>query len=320
MNKLLLIPAFIITLACTFSPKREAGAACHREITVVENRSGEFHYIKVPCIANEGWDTTAEVKFWQRVITMTPDSSVACLYNSRKILVTLPTSLVDSFQKLKQLDSLREIIGNRFGIPKGTRILFTSGKNHFYNFDPIKPKLKRAIEVFDSMGIDPFYAQSVLLIESPGTNRQKSVAGAYGHFQLMPYVARSYGLVVNKYHDDREDFTKSAVAASKLFRGACIPYARKWCETYGFEVNEEALWFKLLALHIYNAGAGTVKPAVAAVPVNQQGNKLIQTLWHTKAGYFANEAQNYSQLALACYLEFEKQMGACKLIKSSVYK
>lgn len=306
-------------MACTIVPKKNAGVNCQREITVVQNGTDELHYMRVPCVTAEAWDTTAEVRFWRKVITLSPDSSVACLYNSRQILTIVPRKLVDSFEKMKKLDTLKNIVGAKYGIPKNTRILFTSGKRWFYNFEPIRPKLKRAIEIFDSVGVDPYFAQTVLLIESPGGNKSKSIAGAYGHFQLMPSVARSYGLVVSNYRDDREDFTKSAVAAAKLFKGICVPYARKWCETYGFAVNENALWFKLLALHIYNAGAGTVKPAIAAVPTTKQGNDIIKTLWHTKAGYFANEAQNYSQLALACYLEYEHQMGGYKFVSGKVY-
>lgn len=260
---------------------------------------------RIACIRKDGWDTLQEVRFWRRVVSLNSDSSMANVTETRTLLRTYSKKHIDSLEAIGQLDSLRQKLAAEFGLPPETRIRFTSGKRSFYNFNGVSDKMARGIHLFDSLGVDPFFAQSILLIESPGSNKQKSVAGAYGHFQLMPFVAKQYGLRVDRYLDERENFDRSAYAAARLVKEICVPYARKWCETYGFEVDETALWFKLLALHCYNAGAGTVKSAMAVVPRSAQGNELIRTLWHTSAGYFRSEAQNYSQLALACYLEFE---------------
>ena len=70
--------------------------------------------------------------------------------------------------------------------------------------------------LFENNGVDPWYAQAILLIESPA-QLKKSVVGAYGAFQLMPSVARSHGIIVNKKIDERKDFNKSAFAAFKSY-------------------------------------------------------------------------------------------------------
>ncbi|MBL7811456.1 MAG: transglycosylase SLT domain-containing protein [Bacteroidetes bacterium] len=313
-----------LILACNSSAvpgrKEVAGAGCDREIRTVQRPDkATLSYLRIPCIANEGWDTMPEIQFWRRVVSLSEDSSLANVDATRRMLCVYPKKLVDSLDAKGRLDSLRNQTCRRFNLPEGTRIRFTGGKKWFYNYEGVSMKLHRAIEVFDSLGVDPFYAQSVLLIESPGTNKAKSIAGAYGNFQLMPFVARSYGLRVDAYIDERENFDRSAYAAARLIREICVPYARRWCQEYGFAVDEKALWFKLLALHCYNAGSGTVKQAMAVVPRTAQGNTLIKTLWHTSAGYFRSEAQNYSQLALACYLEYEKSVSPHTFVSAKVY-
>lgn len=306
--------AILFVIAACSTAARNAGLPCDKEIATVETSEKiQMQYLRVPCIAAEGWDTLKEIKFWKTIINLSGDSSMANVFGTRKMLQAYPKKSIDSLERRGKLDSFKKEVVKLFHLPEGTRILFTSGKKWFYNFSDVKIRMARAIHIFDSMGVDPFYAQSVLLIESPGGNKQKSSAGAYGHFQLMPFVARHYGLVVNSYRDERENFDKSCVAAAKLFKDNCIFYARKWCENYGFAVNEQSLWFKLLALHNYNAGPMTVKSAMATLSnTNAEGNELIKRIWHTKAGNFSNEAQNYSQLALACYLEFEKQLSTEK--------
>jgi len=308
--------SIILAVSCNSASSSEAAkkeneqpqGRCIREICTVRKSDGaRICYFKVGCIRQDGWDTLPEIKFWCRIVTLSKDSLLANVVENRRGLAVFPKRMIDSLEQKGHLHLFRDELAAQYKIDSTFHIRFTSGKNHFYRFDKIGDHMKRGIELFDSFGVDPFYAQSVLLIESPGSNKQKSTAGAYGNFQLMPFVARKYGLRVDRYEDERENFDRSAYAAAMLIKEICIPYARKWCETYGFKVDENALWFKLLALHNYNAGAGTVRGAMAILPKEAQGNDLIKTLWKTSAGYFKSEAQNYSQLALACYLEFEKQ-------------
>lgn len=304
-------------------PVPETGpAGCYKEITTVKAPGDMFmSYLRIPCVYNEGWDTLAEVKFWRRIITLEKDSSLANVYGTRQILRAIPRKTIDSLEARGRLDYLRSDLCREYGLDEGTRIKFTAGKKWFYQqYDGINLKMARAIHLFDSFGTDPFYAQSVLLIESPGTHLAKSSSGAYGHFQLMPYVARQFGLRVDRYRDERTNFERSAYAAARLFKEVCVPYARKWCDMYGYKPDESSLWFKLLVLHCYNAGAGTVGSAMGTIPSGFSGNELIKKLWHTNYGRFQTESQNYSQIALACYLEYEKSVEPFNLVSSVIYQ
>lgn len=293
---------------------------CEREICIVRASDSTRHcFLKLTCIRDHGWDTLPEILFWRRVVALSSDSTLANINGTRKPLMVFGKRFIDSMERIGQLETVRNAVAKKFGLASDVRVRFTSGKKAFYKFDGVSTRIARAIQIFDSLGVDPFLAQAVLLIESPGSNRAKSTAGAYGNFQLMPFVARQYGLRVDARLDERENFDRSAYAAARLFREICVPYARRMCEKYGFVVDERALWFKLLALHNYNAGAGTVNSALSVIPNTIQGDKLIHTLWHTSAGYFRSEAQNYSQLALACYLEYEKSTGSHVLVESKPY-
>jgi len=55
------------------------------------------------------------------------------------------------------------------------------------------------------------------LVES-GFGEGKSSRGAYGAWQFMPGTARTYGLKVNKNHDERLNLRKSTIAACKYLR------------------------------------------------------------------------------------------------------
>lgn len=302
------------------APVSKLNSSCGKEIAVLKSDNNDLYtFLKVNCVQLEGWDTMAEVKFWRRIITLSKDSSMANVFETRRLLKTFPRRFIDSVEKAGNLDSLRLQMCREYGLSEDTRIKFTGGKKWFYEFSGVKSKMARAIQLFDSLGTDPFYAQSVLLIESPGTNKAKSTSGAYGYFQLMPFVAKQYGLRVDKYKDERESFDRSAYAAARLFSEICVPYARKWCEMYGFVPDEKALWFKLLALHCYNAGSTTVKYAMQTVSNENQGNQLIYELWHTNYGRFQSEAQNYSQIAIACYLEYEKVLSVNQTVSAVPY-
>lgn len=286
-----------------------ANEPCQIQKQSAKKGKDSIQFVTLDCVIKEGWDTTAQVAFWRRLIKLSPDSSLANTAYERCILGCYPRSQVLQLESRNALDSFKSCLYTQCNIDPNKRIFFTAGKQWFYDFDAIAPKLGRAIKLFDSFGVDPFLAQCVLLIESPKGNL-RSEAGAYGQFQLMPYVARSYGLKVNGYQDERANFDRSAYASAQLFKQICIPYAERWAEEYGINPEKDALWMKLLALHIYHAGAGTVKGAMKKLPPGLNGSQVIRALWKTEAGYFTNAAQNYSQIALATYIEFSHWVSA----------
>lgn len=248
-------------------------------------------------------DTLSRVNFWRKIMNLSPDSGLLSAAATRKIYHSCAAAdwnkLGDEGQK-KFRDSVRLV----HQLPDSAQLLFTRGKNDFYDAAGVIPQIDRAVPIFMDQGIDPFYAKAILLIESPG-KLQKSNVGAYGAFQLMKGVAIKMGLKVNKYVDERKDFDKSAWAAAKLIRTVCIPYTNSMLEKRGIQYCGDELWYKLLVLHVYHAGAGNVDKVLTAINPCEGNMELIITMWQTKAGSFGNASQNYSQLALAALLELD---------------
>lgn len=251
-------------------------------------------------------DTLPQVKFWRNIMNMHEDTALICIANSRCVVEKLCVKdwnlKTDSAKKFYK-DSVR-LARN---LDTTSKILLTSGKRYFYNFDKTSQNFDKGIRCFIDNDVDPWYSQAILLIESPN-KLQKSNVGAYGPFQLMKDVARMYGLKVNKNMDERADFERSAYAASSLIKRICIPRARKMLDSLHINgYNEDDLWFRLLVMHIYHAGAYNVEKALYSFSPAEGNMDLIFTLWRTQAGRFKSASQNYSQLVLAAMLEMNER-------------
>ncbi len=254
-----------------------------------------------------GLDKLPQIIFWRKIMNLSPDSGIVSLAANRTIYCTKLTTSWDLLGKQGQ-DQFRDSLRKLYVLGDSASVLFTKGKNDFYDAKSVVPQIDRAIPIFIHQGVDPFYAQAILLIESPG-KVLKSNAGAFGPFQLMKSVAIQMGLKVNKHIDERKDFEKSSWAAAKLLRTICIPYTRSMLANLGISYDENELWFRLLVLHVYHAGAGNVAKALAATDLCEGGMFLIQKLWQTKAGAFGKSSQSYSQLAIAAFLELDFELG-----------
>lgn len=265
------------------------------------------YVVKTNQIYEEGLDTMPQIRFWRKVMTLSPDSGVLSLYGKRTVYGTMSVAAWDQLGETKQ-NAFRDSIRTKYGLGDSTRILFTAGKNDFYNAGGVITDINRAVPIFVQQGVDPFYAQAILLIESPGKVR-KSYAGAMGAFQLMPSVARSMGLKVNKKVDERKDFDKSALAASKLIRTICVPQVNEMLTKRGIACDSTSLWYRCLVLHVYHAGSGNVDAALNVINPTCGGMWLVKELWVTKAAQFGNASQNYSQLAVAQMLEMDAVLG-----------
>ncbi|MBT28424.1 MAG: hypothetical protein CMO01_02105 [Thalassobius sp.] len=263
-------------------------------------------------IYKEGWNLLPQPKFWRKIIKLSPDNCLVNIASSRHILAEIPVDYYMSKNRTAR-DAYKDSVILANQLPVNTPIYVTSGKNHYYKLDNALEAIPEAIKIFKSLDVDPFYAQSILLIESPN-KLQKSNTGAYGPFQLMSGIARMYGLEVNRYKDDRQYLDKSATAAAKFIQAVCIPETEKILNNWNITYDQKDLWFKLLVLHVYHAGAGNVSSAVSVMKPEVGGQEFIQTLWKTESRGFRNASQNYSQIALAALLELDDMLTPYKPI------
>ena len=251
----------------------------------------------------ERLDTVARTIFWRKLMNTAKDTFVFYASPEKAVLGTIPADAYNQYsdiQKAQFKDSLRA----SNGLAADKRIMYAMGRNHFYNVSSVIQDIEKSNVIFKQQGVDPFYAQAILLIESPG-KLAKSTVGAYGPFQLMKSVGLKYGLKVNSKIDERGNLEKSAVAACKLISSICVPYTNKMLEKYNLAYCETDLWYRLLVLHVYHAGAGNVAKALNVMQPQVGNMAMIMQLWNTNAGGFQNCSQNYSQVAIASLFELE---------------
>lgn len=302
----------LVCLAFLFPGKyffAQVVADVHPDVIQVSafNDTALHNMVKTNQIYEAGLDTLPQILFWRRIMHLTPDSGIVSLASNRTIYAQVSNSYWESLGKTGQ-DKYRDSLRKEYSLGDSTSVYYTKGKNDFYDASAVISQIDRAIPIFVQQGVDPFYAQAILLIESPGKTL-KSNAGANGAFQLMKGVAIQMGLKVNKHVDERKDFEKSSWAAAKLLRTVCIPYTRAMLDKRGIKYNENELWFRLLVLHVYHAGAGNVEKALAVIDPCEGGIELIEQLWQTKAGAFGKSSQSYSQLAISALIELDAVYG-----------
>ena len=254
----------------------------------------------------ERWDTLPQTRFWRQVMTLERGTYLVNVAKTRQVLGQMPVMDWETMNEATQ-EIFRDSLRNTYGLAEDASIFFTAGKQHYYQFRKAMPSVSRGVEIFTHLEIDPWYAQAILLIESPG-QLHTSPVGAYGSFQLMEQVALEHGLVVNDSVDERADFDKAAKAAADLISSRCIPQIRHILRKHQLPFRESDLWFRLMVLHAYHAGAGNVDGVLSQIRPTTGGVSLIQEMWRTEYGGFKNASQNYSQVALASLLELDRLM------------
>ena len=270
------------------------------EKIVVKKSNSMSTIMHAEALFEDRWDMLAQPQFWKQIMLLAPDSCLVNVASTRQVLKKM--SLKDwNRQTEAQKDSTRADLRSQFNLDPMTRIYVTSGKNDFYKFNEVYPQLSKGVAAFEKYGVDPWYAQAILLIECPG-QMKKSSTGAYGAFQLMPDVARAAGLTVNATVDERKDFDRCAYGSARLIGKVCIPEAKRILDRHQITYNESDLWFRLFVLHVYHAGSMNVAAVVNKIQPKIGSQQLILDMWQNTAGGFGNNSQNYTQLALAAQL------------------
>ena len=287
-----------------------AGGLCNSVVGLVNPKTNNNEdYILDADLYKNRVDTLAQVRFWRKIMNLSQDSSILCVASNRYVIEIINNKEWDK-KSDEEKKNYRDELKARLQLDSNDRILQTTGKSFFYDFDRTYQNFHKGINCFIENGVDPWYAQAILLIESPN-KLQKSNAGAYGPFQLMKEVARLFGLKVNKQIDERADFDRSAYAASSLIKRVCIPNAKKILDSLHINnYNENDLWFRLMVMHCYHAGSGNVDQAINSFKPDTGDMNVIYNLWHAQTKRFKSASQNYSQLILAAMLEMNDKIKA----------
>jgi hypothetical protein len=308
--------SILMTLKLVTSPPDSNAVAAYEPVNLRQDVISVPNYItreKMDFVFNMqvyqlGCDTMPNVKFWRSIMNLHKDSALFNTPGNRNILSREHIKDWES-KDLATKSCYKDSLRNCYCLEDSARILLTNGKSFFYDFEKASANFNRGINDFIANGVDPWYAQAILMIESPN-KLQKSNAGAYGSFQLMKDVARLFGLKVNKSIDERADFDRSAYAASSLIKKICIPKTRQILDSLGItNYKENELWFRLLVMHSYHAGAGNVKKALFTFRPTEGNMSLIYRLWQAETNHFKSASQNYSQLVLAAMLEVNQKFG-----------
>lgn len=269
------------------------------------NDTLSLRFINNSQLFTQKWDTLPQVRFWQNVISLPADSVIINIAATREQLHSISAEEWHC-QADSEKEAYRQYLRQAYNLDEHEVIYVTSGKRDFYEYKSTITSIGKAADVFVKEGVDPWYAQTILLIESPGKNKIRSSAGALGPFQLMRSVAVKYGLKITKYSDERTSLEKSAGAAARLLKKSCIPYLRDFLTTRQIPFEESQLWFRLLVMHIYHAGWGNVSCMLDQLNPQAGGVELFRKIWSSECRGFKNESQNYSQIALASIILFEK--------------
>jgi tetratricopeptide (TPR) repeat protein len=308
---LVIFTLFFIEPANSGTPEiapEENSSLVRKKTVIYHDGVKQMRFADNASLFKERWDTLQQTCFWKTIVQLTSDSAIINVASTRQQLLKIDFREWMRKTETEKTQFKKELCAIN-GIDEASHLFVTSGKKEFYDQKNTFPFIDKAVSVFEKNYTDPWYAQTILLIESPGKTRAYSYTGAFGPFQLMPYVARKYGLRVSRYRDDRADIQKSALAASKLLRNVCIPYVKNLLDAKCIDYNETDLWFRLLVLHSYHAGFGNVKGVIEKINPEKGSMELIRQMWQTEYRGFKNESQNYSQIALASIMAFEEFTG-----------
>ncbi|MEM6763574.1 MAG: hypothetical protein AAF655_01560 [Bacteroidota bacterium] len=265
--------------------------------------ASHYYLVDFSNLYTDAWHEYPQATFWYKIINMSEEKALISVGKTREILGELSSAYYECLTK-EERTAYKDSVRIAHKMDKSEQLYVTYGKRNYYEFSQVVAKIDQAIPFFAKHEVDSWYAQAILLVESPAELRTSPV-GAYGPFQLMKSIALEYGITVNSTLDERAEVATSAPVAAKLIKEVCIPHAKNILSKHRIPFKEDDLWFKLFVLHIYHAGAANVRRVVDIISPQKGGAALIQQLWKTSYRRFGNASRNYSQLALACLMKLE---------------
>lgn len=137
--------------------------------------------------------------------------------NESEIVSTLDAKLSNS-EDIKKLESYLAAQMENDSLEKEREVFVSKNK---LLIEKTIMNGKKYIPIIVSILINhnlPLELAFVPAVESAYINSVKSSKGAAGIWQLLPQTARSFGLIVNKYVDERLDPIKSTVAAARYLK------------------------------------------------------------------------------------------------------
>ena len=137
--------------------------------------------------------------------------------------------------------------------------------------------------IFAQYGL-PKELKYLAVIESNLKSQALSWAGARGPWQFMSYTAKDYGLLVNRFTDERTDYYKSTNAAARYLL-ALYKDLKDW----------------LLVIAAYNGGPGRVYSAI-----KKSGSKNFWSLQY----YLPTESRNHVKKFIATHYIMETNSGS----------
>ncbi len=137
--------------------------------------------------------------------------------------------------------------------------------------------------IFTQYGL-PRELKYLAVIESNLKSQALSWAGARGPWQFMSYTAKDYGLLVNRFTDERTDYYKSTNAAARYLL-ALYKDLKDW----------------LLVIAAYNGGPGRVYTAI-----KKSGSRNFWSLQY----YLPTESRNHVKKFIATHYIMETNSGS----------
>ena len=154
------------------------GQLWHQEKIEVRMAQQLSKILHADALFEDRWVVLPQVQFWKRIMTMSPDSSIINVARNRTVLEVVSTAQWQQKSEVVKAAYKKEL-KSRFALDSAETLYVTSGKSDFYRLREVYPSLGKGIEVFENNEVDPWYAQAILLIESPA-QLKKSASGAYG--------------------------------------------------------------------------------------------------------------------------------------------